>query len=198
MKEKQLQDAFAAWLRKIGIPFLRSRMDKATTIRVGWPDFSIFWCGHCLFVETKTAKGRLSDHQNQVITELRRAGNKVVVAYSIEDCVEACKTILCVGKEIANIEPSHNGQSRAVVQSGGAPEGPGRDGNKPLMRNQKADVNPATPKGTTARDTFFIGGLGGVDYVFHGDGRPGGKCEIVRLASNSDCISIKRLAAGDT
>lgn len=93
MKEREIQDAFAAWLRERGIPFLRSRMDRATTIAVGWPDFTICYRGRVLLIETKVrgtghSEG-LSARQLKKHIELGVAGCPPVIAYSFEECVAA-------------------------------------------------------------------------------------------------------------
>lgn len=198
MKERQLQDAFEAWLRKLDIPFIRSRMDKATTIRKGWPDFSIFWMGHCLFIETKIGKGKPSKDQVKVIAEIRRSGNRAVIAYSIEECIEAAKTILCVGKDLSDVRglqatlPSAGDLecklSSASSERSGAGVGATDSTSRSLPKNKAETAPPA--------QNLFIGRLHGTEYVFKGDGKPGGECEMVRRATSSDLLdsAIKSLA----
>jgi hypothetical protein len=86
---------FIAWLDQRGIPFHRNRPDKATTAVKGDPDFLLTWCNRCLYVECKIPGGKLSEDQEKRIAYLRSAGNRVVVAYSLEECVDAAHGILC-------------------------------------------------------------------------------------------------------
>jgi hypothetical protein len=173
MNERQLQDAFEAWLRKMDIPFLRSRMDKATTIREGWPDFSVFWMSHCLFIECKVDKGKLSDVQERVIASIRRAGNKVLVARSLEDCIEGTKNILCIG-HIA-----------AAAKNGNVPPP------KRPRKVAKEPAPPAVPSGTADSEKLFIAKVAGKDCVCRGSGQAGSEFEIVRKATPADIINIR-------
>ena len=77
--EKQIHHTFEAWLRLNEIPYLHSRMDKKSTIRVGWPDFSIFYEGKTVFVEFKKPGGVLSQDQLDVAAELLAEDFKVSV-----------------------------------------------------------------------------------------------------------------------
>lgn len=96
MSERGIQDAFAVWLEKNQIPFIRSRMDKASTIAVGFPDFSCFRDGKVCFIEVKTARGALSKAQKAKIAELALAGNVVHVCRSVEQCVTAVESVMGV------------------------------------------------------------------------------------------------------
>jgi hypothetical protein len=162
-------------------------MDKAATIRVGWPDFSIFWMSHCLFIEMKVGKGKPSKVQEKVIAEIRRSGNRVVVAYSLEECIKACQNILCVGKEIATAEPLHSGTALSEAKNATAAKGLARDRNKPLMGNGSERPRPTH----TDSATLFIGSINGTQYVFRGDSTPGGECEKLRRATPADVINIR-------
>jgi hypothetical protein len=61
--EKELHELVSGHLRSYGFPFVHARMDKKSTIAVGWPDFTV--CVHGKFVcfELKTPRGTLSDEQ---------------------------------------------------------------------------------------------------------------------------------------
>ena len=55
----------------------------------GWPDLvAIDRQGQTLWVEVKTAKGRISPAQKAVISELEARGCQVLVARSLDDVVE--------------------------------------------------------------------------------------------------------------
>lgn len=94
--ERELHDQFIAWLRvhdKGPIPFIHSRMDRKSTIRSGWPDFSVFYAfnhkPHCsCFVEFKMPGGAISDDQNECFNELMKAGLPVRVCYSLLEAIE--------------------------------------------------------------------------------------------------------------
>lgn len=67
---------------------------KRLGMRAGWPDIEIFvdptwWRGTApwapIFLEIKTAKGRLSDNQKQMIGQLTNAGCYVAVVRSVTD-----------------------------------------------------------------------------------------------------------------
>jgi hypothetical protein len=77
--ERKLHHMFEAWLRLNEIPYVHSRMDKKSTIRVGWPDFSIFSEGKTVFVEFKQAGKELSPEQIVVTAELISEGFEVSV-----------------------------------------------------------------------------------------------------------------------
>jgi hypothetical protein len=77
--EKLVHHTFEAWLRLNELPFIHSRMDKKSTIRVGWPDFSIFSEGKTVFVEFKQAGKQLSQEQVAVAAELISKGFEVSV-----------------------------------------------------------------------------------------------------------------------
>lgn len=57
--------------------------------------------------------------------------------------------------QFANTETPCPDKSPAAVQGVGSPEGPGRDGHKPLMRNRRATDGPS-PIGIAPGDTFRL------------------------------------------
>ena len=77
--EKLIHAKFEAWLRLNEIPFIHSRMDKKSTIRVGWPDFSICFGGKMVFVEFKLPGKELSPEQIAVCDELVSENFKVSI-----------------------------------------------------------------------------------------------------------------------
>lgn len=106
MSERQIHDAFIAWLKKREIPFITHRMDRKSGIATGWPDFTVLWMSRVMCIEIKTAKGRLSNDQERVIAFIRRSGNRVEVCRSCEECIEAVTDILCEGKLGAGDTPT--------------------------------------------------------------------------------------------
>ena len=78
-QEDELHDQVEAFLRRNDIPYVHSRMDKPSTIRKGWPDFTAMRKGWVACVELKGPHGKLSDDQKEVIMELQGAGVPVEV-----------------------------------------------------------------------------------------------------------------------
>ena len=92
--EKLVHHTFEAWLRLNEIPFIHSRMDKKSTIRVGWPDFSIFSEGKTVFVEFKQAGKQLTPEQMAVANELISKGFEVSVQFYAGQAIHWTKTAL--------------------------------------------------------------------------------------------------------
>ena len=78
-REKLLHHQFEAWLILNQIPYVHSRMDKKSTIREGWPDFSVFYRAKTVFVEFKKPGEDLKPKQSIVVKELRVMGFEVLV-----------------------------------------------------------------------------------------------------------------------
>lgn len=103
---RDIHNPFRAWLDQRGIPFHRNRPDKKTTAIKGDPDFLLTWCSYCVYIECKVPGGKLSEDQEKRIAYLRKAGNKVIIAHSLQDCMEAAQSILCrEQQEKASTEP---------------------------------------------------------------------------------------------
>lgn len=84
---KELHQPFIQWLRLNEVPFLYSNPRKKTTIRVGWPDFSVFKNGRTAFVEFKRPGGVISTDQEKVISELSDGGFPVIVSTSLGEAI---------------------------------------------------------------------------------------------------------------
>lgn len=91
LTEKQMHGKFIKWLRGRRIPYIEAAMHKETGIRPGHPDFTVMWNSLVFLVEMKMPGGRLSDMQKEVIDDHRRAGNKVVIAYSSAEAIQETK-----------------------------------------------------------------------------------------------------------
>ncbi len=88
MKEADIQNAFAGWLRKTGVLFVQPRHDQKSTIKVGWPDFSCFLAGgRTVFIETKRPGEKPRPEQAACHADLTRAGYEVYVCDSVEACI---------------------------------------------------------------------------------------------------------------
>lgn len=88
--EKQLQEQMANLLNQRNIFYVRSRMDKKTSLPCGMPDFFIFLPnGRFLAVEAKVAGGSLSDDQKRVFDRFwAYTGQVVHVVWSFQEFVE--------------------------------------------------------------------------------------------------------------
>ena len=80
--EKKIHETVARWLTLHKIPFIHSRMDKASTIRKGWPDFTILCGGRAFCLELKAQGGVLSPEQKQCLADIAATGTPCKVAYS--------------------------------------------------------------------------------------------------------------------
>ena len=101
MVEKDIHNAFIAWLNKSEVPFEYSRTDKRTTGKVGQPDFALYDRGRVLFVECKVMGGKLRPDQVKRKKQLESAGCEVVVAFSVEECV--CAATLWLGRYVGGL-----------------------------------------------------------------------------------------------
>ncbi len=71
--EKELQKQIANWLRLNGVFFVRSRMDKRTTVTPGTPDFVLAIEGNPVALEAKT-QSDLSEDQIKVRAQMLANG----------------------------------------------------------------------------------------------------------------------------
>lgn len=91
-REKDLHDAILAHCRFRGWPVVHSRMDVPQTAGVGTPDFVIALPeGRTVWVEAKSAKGKLSSEQRAWIATLIRVGHTAHVVRSMEEFKEVLK-----------------------------------------------------------------------------------------------------------
>ena len=91
-RESDLHNLIAADLRARRIYFTHSRMDKAATNSIGTTDFIIALPGGVtLWMEVKTAKGKLSREQSGVALLLKIAGHRWACVRSFEDYLREIK-----------------------------------------------------------------------------------------------------------
>ena len=88
-------------MHRLGVSYVHGRMDVKSTIRNGWPDFSLFRCGpdgiaRVCFVELKNRAGKLSKAQIDVIDELKRRGLPVLVTGDFRAAVDFIKRNLAI------------------------------------------------------------------------------------------------------
>ena len=86
--ESEFHRAFEKFLRSRGMVFVTSRMDKASTIACGDPDYLIVANSRCLCLELKTEKGRLSPAQLARHAEYAANGTKVHVLRDLQSAIE--------------------------------------------------------------------------------------------------------------
>src|SRR5271165_141564 len=92
--EKDIHSDIEAWLKRNEIPYIHSRMDKKSTIREGWPDFTAMRNGKVACVELKTWKGSLSNEQHRVIHELTESSVPVLVCHSLLEATRFFRKVL--------------------------------------------------------------------------------------------------------
>jgi hypothetical protein len=92
--ERELHDQVVAWLDRKNIPYVHSRMDRKSTIREGWPDFTVMYWRHVACVELKTEQGVVSIEQKKVIEELRAANIPVRVCRTFAEAITFLKLTL--------------------------------------------------------------------------------------------------------
>ena len=88
-QERKLQNLIGQFLTLKGIYFENDRMDKRTSGRKGRPDFRICVSGLWLAAECKAEGETLTAEQAQEANRLRASGGKFVVAYCLQDVIEA-------------------------------------------------------------------------------------------------------------
>lgn len=88
--EYELQSDIETECRRRGwIPF-RSRMDRATTMPIGFPDFVIMAdAGRVIWVEAKTKSGKVKPEQAALHAAARQLGHEVLIVRSISDFIYA-------------------------------------------------------------------------------------------------------------
>jgi hypothetical protein len=83
--EKEIQKQVGDYLRMRGIPFYCSRMDKATTGSVGWPDYTFPFKGKFWSFEVKTRTGKLSPEQEACGAAIQSNGGEYKVIRSVAE-----------------------------------------------------------------------------------------------------------------
>lgn len=201
---RDIHQPFCRWLTERGIPFHRNRPDKKTTAIKGDPDFLLTWCSYCVYIECKVPGGKLSKDQEKRIAYLRKAGNPVKIAYSLQDCIEAAQGILCHGEQ-KNAVAGRPERSECPLDNERAAELIAAATNKrPKSKKEVAaffkEVATRTPQGTAYEipvvrkpdQNLWIASMGGVEFVFSGDSLPGGLATKLRRAKPEDFLSIPR------
>ena len=77
--EKKLQEQCESFLRRNDMFYLRMPMHKPTSIRVGWPDFTILLRGgRSVLIEVKVDGGRIEEDQHKLHEEFARQTGQIV------------------------------------------------------------------------------------------------------------------------
>ena len=87
--EKEMHNGFSSWLnlRKQFFSFVHANPAQRSTIRKGWPDFTILHQGRGLLVEFKVPPNSLTKEQKDVFHELSIAGNQIFVCTTLADAI---------------------------------------------------------------------------------------------------------------
>ncbi len=89
-RERDLHDAIEAYARERGWLVCHSRMDCASTIAVGFPDFVIFLPERrAVFLECKRAGGKTTTEQLAKILHAQRLGFVACVVDNLADAILA-------------------------------------------------------------------------------------------------------------
>ena len=104
-EERKIHDTVIQWLRLRKIPFIHARMDKPSTIGVGWPDVTVIYRGRALCLELKAPGGRLSEEQTDTLQTLEANGTPCKVAYSDAEALSWLRLMIdAIGESAASID----------------------------------------------------------------------------------------------
>lgn len=180
------------FLRKNHLPYINHRPDVKSGIRSGWPDFSIFLAGRCLFLEAKTETGVVSPKQWICIADLERAGNTVKIVRSASEAISAVQIWAGIINDSSGPAGSQNEAPRTDLS--------GTEGISEAT--SESAINAACFPATTENKTklvkvqpaqnLWIGNLYGTDYVFRGDFTAGSTAEKLRRATIQDLRDLPR------
>jgi hypothetical protein len=82
---------FAQWLTGRELLFIQARADRKSTIRVGWPDFTILGDGRTLLLEMKCPHVQPTKEQIRCVNALRSAGFCCEICRSAASAIETTK-----------------------------------------------------------------------------------------------------------
>jgi hypothetical protein len=89
--ERELHKQIRALLMHRGIPFCEARMDRKSTITVGWPDITFAIDGVPVAFELKTGRNDLSKDQARVARDMLAHGWFYFVIRSLDEALEALR-----------------------------------------------------------------------------------------------------------
>lgn len=86
--EAQLHQEILEYCRSKGWPVVHSRLDRPATVGVGTPDFTVAMPGgKTIWVEAKTAKGKLRPEQQAWLAALRAKGHRAGVVRHLQEFI---------------------------------------------------------------------------------------------------------------
>ena len=83
--EKVLQSQIMDYLRLHGVFAGRQRMDKKSTMALGWPDIVFAWHGVPIALEVKTANGKQTEEQRVAEAAMAKDGWRYYVVRSVAE-----------------------------------------------------------------------------------------------------------------
>jgi hypothetical protein len=88
-RELAMHNEFSGWLnmRKKIFSYVHADPSRKSTIRKGWPDYTILHKGRVLCVELKVPVNDISEDQREVFAELTVTENDVFVCFSTGDAI---------------------------------------------------------------------------------------------------------------
>ena len=88
-RELAMHNEFSGWLnmRKGIFSYCHADPSRKSTIRKGWPDYTILRKGRALCIELKVPINDLSNDQKDVFGELIATENDVFVCFSVGDAI---------------------------------------------------------------------------------------------------------------
>lgn len=90
LPERKLHDQIEAYARARGWLYVHSRMDMASTIAVGFPDFALFMDGGvAVFLECKRPGGKATTAQLAKLAQARRLGFSAEIVTSMGEALAA-------------------------------------------------------------------------------------------------------------
>lgn len=89
--ESTLQREIRQWCAARNIPCGCARMDKPSTMPVGWPDMTIVLNGRVLFIECKTRTGKRTADQQIMSKLFEMQGQTIHIVRSFEEFVQLTK-----------------------------------------------------------------------------------------------------------
>jgi len=87
--EMEMHNGFAGWLtlRKQFFSFVHANPSRKSTIKKGWPDFTVLYQGRGLLIEFKVPPNSLTKEQKDVFHELSVAGNQIYICTTLGDAI---------------------------------------------------------------------------------------------------------------
>lgn len=86
--EKEDHKIFSQWLDMKGIPYIHAQNHKKSTIKIGWPDYTILYQGRAICIEMKAKGGKCSEEQLKTLGNLDATGTLCRVCYSATEAIE--------------------------------------------------------------------------------------------------------------